>query len=285
MTAHSIIPLDVGAGPRITPHTEGVFKMGRRSSRKVRFPFCFCYFLLLILDVYIYFWMVEAYLIALHAHLLTCDARGVWRPCGRRHGWERWDMGNWPKGEIGSNEACAVENEKEGDNRKKIGKKTKADVDNYNGTRPWQSRAGSSFGRSIFVGSVGSLYSRASFFSYFLSFLNDSTPKFLYINQFFHQSYTRANQVWSTSWTIDNTDIDRVPALMFIGHESRWLLVDAFTEVSYFYVNYILLPDHKAWECRLISRTVALTCRPSWGSRLEVPCSDSCFGVYLSLGF
>ena len=33
-------------------------------------------------------------------------------------------MGNWPKGEIGSNEACVLE------------KKTKADVDNYNGTSP-----------------------------------------------------------------------------------------------------------------------------------------------------
>jgi len=41
-------------------------------------------------------------------------------------------MGNWPKGEIGSNKACALLKEK----IDKKGRKTKDDVENYNGTSP-----------------------------------------------------------------------------------------------------------------------------------------------------
>lgn len=41
-------------------------------------------------------------------------------------------MGNWPKGEIGSNEACALLREEKKIKTKK--EETKAGVDNYNGT-------------------------------------------------------------------------------------------------------------------------------------------------------
>jgi hypothetical protein len=44
-------------------------------------------------------------------------------------------MGNWPKGEIGSNEACALLRERKKKTDKKR-RKTKDDVENSNGTSP-----------------------------------------------------------------------------------------------------------------------------------------------------
>ena len=153
------------------------------------------------------------------AVLVTCGGRPCgWHPTGR-YRIRRRDMGNWPKGEIGSNEACVLE------------KKTKADVDNYNGTSPWQTCNRDPGRHSVALFSLAGAVVVCSPVSFLFSQkLNTDS---LLTRSFKIFCYQGQSSCWnrppgipralltSISWiAVEKTSSTRAWFLMFIGHES-----------------------------------------------------------------